>query len=83
MIKDDIGKDGDDIVYEFFDFYSILNVFQLEINFFKGGDLEKVDVVFIDFIQLWIILVLKFSGGDYSDEDVKDYMEGIFIYKML
>jgi hypothetical protein len=80
--KDDIGKDGDDTVHEPLDFYSIPNAFQSEINFPKGGDPEKVDVVFIDFIQPWIIPALKFSGGDYSDEDVKDYMEGTFTYKM-
>ncbi|KAK0387719.1 hypothetical protein NLU13_3964 [Sarocladium strictum] len=80
--KDDIGKDGDDTIHEPLDFYPIPNAFQSEINFPKDGKPEKVDVVFIDFIQPWIIPALKLSGGDYSDADVKEYMEGTFTYKM-
>lgn len=80
--QDDIGKDGDDTVHEPLDFYGIPNCFQSEINFPEKGNPDKVDVVFIDFIQPWIIPALKFSGGDYGDEDVEEYMDGTFTYKM-
>lgn len=80
--KDDIGKDGDDTVHQPLDFYGIPNCFQSKINFPDKGDPEKVDVVFIDFLQPWIIPALKLSGGDYGDGDVEVYMDGTFTYKM-
>lgn len=81
--RDDLGNDGDDTVHEKLEFYLQPNCFQSEIAFpSDGSDPETVDVVFIDFIQPWIIPALKFSGGDYDDEDVKEYMEGTFTYKL-
>ena len=80
--KDDIGDDGDDTIHQPLDFYHIPNAFQSEINFPENGDPEKVDVVFIDFIQPWIVPALKFSGGDYNDEDVEEYMDETFTYKL-
>ena len=41
---------------------------------------EKVDLVFLDFVQPWILLALKFSGaGDrYTSRDVERYVPGTF-----
>lgn len=81
--KDDIGKDGDDTVHEALEFHKQPNCIQAEIGFpSSGAHPAEVDVVFTDFIQPWIIPALKFSGGDYSDDDVKEYMEGTFTYKL-
>jgi hypothetical protein len=81
--KDDIGSDGDDTVHQAIDFYAQPNCFQSEIAFPPDGEKpETVDVVFIDFIQPWIVLALKFSGGDYGDGDVKEYMSGTFTDKL-
>jgi hypothetical protein len=80
--KDDIGTDGDDTVHKPIPFYAIPNCVQTEINFPKEGDPETVDLVFIDFIQPWVIPALKFAGGDFSSDDVKVYMEGSMTYKM-
>lgn len=80
--KDDVGNDGDDTVHAKLDFYTQPNVFQAEINFPEKGDPETVDVVFIDFIQPWIVPALKFSGADVSDDDVEEYMEGTFTSKL-
>ncbi|POR34166.1 Uncharacterized protein TPAR_05635 [Tolypocladium paradoxum] len=75
--KDDISSDGDDTVHKALTFYSVPNCIQAEIGFpADGGKPATVDLVFIDFVQPWIIPALKFSGGDYGDEDVKVYMEG-------
>jgi hypothetical protein len=78
--KDDVGTDGDDTVHDPIDFYPQPNCIQGKIAFPKDGEPETVDLVFIDFIQPWIIPALKFSGGNYNDKDVKDYMEGTFTY---
>lgn len=81
--KDDLGTDGDDTVHKKLDFHVQPNCIQSEIAFPEdGSDPETVDVVFIDFVQPWIIPALQFSGGDYTDDDVKDYMEGILTYKL-
>jgi 2',3'-cyclic-nucleotide 2'-phosphodiesterase (5'-nucleotidase family) len=80
--KDDIGSDGDDTVHEPIKFYKVPNCVQAEIGFPEDGKPDTVDVVFIDFIQPWVVPALKFSGGDYTDDSVKDYMEGTFTFKM-
>ena len=81
--KDDLGDNGDDTIHEALEFHAQPNCIQAEVNFpSTGNDPETVDVVFIDFIQPWIIPALKFSGGDYNDDDVQDYMEGTLTYKL-
>ncbi|KAI9163953.1 Secreted protein [Paramyrothecium foliicola] len=80
--KDDIGTDGDDTVHEALKFYKIPNCIQSEIGFPEKEDPETVDLVFIDFILPWVIPALRFSGGDYTADDAKDYTDGTFTYKM-
>ncbi|TWU72933.1 hypothetical protein ED733_001894 [Metarhizium rileyi] len=80
--KDDIGTDGDDTVHKAIPFYSLPNCVQSEISFPEEGDPETVDLVYIDFIQPWIIPALKFAGGDFSSDDAKVYMDGTLTYKL-
>lgn len=80
--KDDIGKDGDDTVHKAIPYYAAPNCVQSEINFPEQGDPETVDLIFIDFIQPWVVPALKFSGGDYSDDDVQKYMDGTMTYTL-
>jgi len=80
--RDDFGNDGDDAVHESISFYAVPNCIQAEVGFPKEGEPERVDLVFLDFIQPWIILALKFSGGDYSDKDVDLFLEGTFTQHM-
>ncbi|KAI8948643.1 ser/Thr protein phosphatase family [Xylaria longipes] len=39
-----------------------------------AADPATVDLVFIDYVQPWIIPALKFSGGDYDTDDITVYM---------
>ncbi|KAG6002725.1 hypothetical protein E4U54_000809 [Claviceps lovelessii] len=80
--KDDLGTDGDDTLRAAVPFYAVPNCIQSEIDFPPDGEPETVDLVFIDFIQPWILPALKFAGGDYSSDDVKVYMEGTMTYKL-
>lgn len=80
--KDDLGTDGDDTVHEPLKFYTQPNAFQSEVGFPEEGTPETVDLVFLDFIQPWIIPAVKFSGGDYDNEDVQQYMDETFTYLM-
>ncbi|KAI2781295.1 ser/Thr protein phosphatase family [Daldinia loculata] len=78
--RDDLGDDGDDAVHSPIKFYAVPNCIQSKISFPTPGndttpapDPETVDLVFIDYVQPWVITALKFSGGDYSTGDVKVY----------
>lgn len=69
--KDDIGTDGDDAIHSPINFYMQPNCIQSQIDFPKEGEPEKVDLVFTDFIIPWVLMALKFSGGDYNETAVK------------
>lgn len=78
---DDLGKDGDDTVHKSLNFYNVPNCIQSEIDFPEdGSEPDTVDLVFLDFVQPWIILALKFSGGTQGAEDVQKYIDGTFTY---
>ncbi|KAI1346675.1 ser/Thr protein phosphatase family [Xylaria sp. FL0043] len=72
--KDDLGDDGDDAVHSPIKFYSVPNCIQSQAGFPEGGDPATVDLVFIDYVQPWIIPALQFSGGDYNTDDIKVYL---------
>ncbi|KAI0188440.1 calcineurin-like phosphoesterase [Xylaria flabelliformis] len=71
--KDDLGDDGDDAVHSPIKFYSVPNCIQAQVAFPEAGDPETVDLVFIDYVQPWIIPALKFSGGDYDTDNITVY----------
>lgn len=76
--KDDIGTDGDDAIHSPINFYVQPNCIQSQIDFPKEGEPEKVDLVFTDFITSWVLMALKFSGGDYNQTAVKLWDEAPF-----
>lgn len=76
--KDDIGTDGDDAIHSPINFYVQPNCIQSQIGFPKEGEPEKVDLVFTDFITSWVLMALKFSGGDYNQTAVKLWDEAPF-----
>lgn len=80
--RDDLGNDGDDTIHEPIKFYNVPNCVQSEIAFPEGEEPATVDLVFIDFIQPWIIPALQLSGGHFTNDDIKVYMEGTMASKM-
>jgi len=76
--KDDLGDDGDDAVHSPIEFFQVPNVISADIGFPKDGEPDKVDVVFNDYLQPYIIPALQFSGGDYDNSNVERYVEGSF-----
>lgn len=78
--KDDAGSDGDDTVHSPIKFYKVPNCIQSIINGTKGpadglsGDI--VDVVYIEFIQPWVLLAFGFLGLEYTVADTAPYMYG-------
>lgn len=79
--RDDLGDDGDDAVHSPIKFYNVPYCVQSQAGFpeaegeAEAADPEKVDLVFIDYVQPWIIPALKFSGGDYDVENITLYLD--------
>ncbi|KAL8769683.1 MAG: hypothetical protein Q9203_005406 [Teloschistes exilis] len=83
---DYLGTDGDDTIHSPIKFYRVPNVFETRIAFptiyssrsQKQGerDPETVDLVYIDFVESYILLALKFLGTGYEAGDTRVYMEG-------
>ena len=87
---DDAGTDGDDTIHSPLSFYRVPNCIEARLSFpssnpspssstVKHSDPENpetVDVVYLEFIQPWILLAARFLGGEYEVGDTKPYMEG-------
>ena len=78
--KDDAGTDGDDTIHAPIQFYKVPNCLESRIGFppnlMEDSDPESVDLVYVDFIERYILLALKFLGTDYSTADTAVYMKG-------
>jgi 2',3'-cyclic-nucleotide 2'-phosphodiesterase (5'-nucleotidase family) len=72
--RDDAGDDGDDTLHSPISFYRVPNCIQSDIAFPAEGDPEKVDLVFLDFVQPWILLGLRFLGQQYNATNVHPYI---------
>jgi hypothetical protein len=74
---DDAGSDGDDTIHAPISYYKVPNVIQSRIDApSQTGDPETVDVVYIEFIQPWVLLAFNILDLDYSVTDTAIYMEG-------
>ncbi|MBE3044316.1 metallophosphoesterase [Candidatus Bathyarchaeota archaeon] len=71
--EDDLGKDGDDTVHSPVEYYNVPNCIQSKVGFGAEGEPETVDLVFIEFLTPWVLVALKFAGGEYADKDVLEY----------
>ena len=72
--KDASGDDGDDTLHSPISFYNVPNCIQSSISM-PEEDPDVVDVVFVDFIEPWILTALQFTGERYNKTDVKVYRE--------
>ncbi|MCJ1481306.1 hypothetical protein MMC06_001463 [Schaereria dolodes] len=86
---DDAGSDGDDTLHSPLSFYRVPNCIEARMGFptskaklsldaITDEDTEpkNVDVVYLEFIQPWILLALRFLGAEYVEGDTEAYMEG-------
>jgi len=78
ITKDAAGDDGDDTQHAPISFYRVPNCIQTEISLPADKDPKTVDLVFIDFIQPWVLQALAFSGSVHSVDDVKSYRPETF-----
>lgn len=73
---DDFGSDGDDTIHSTIPRYTLPNDVQANVSFpTDGSNPPTVDIVYVDFIQSYILDALNSIGGDYSESDVDYYMD--------
>ena len=84
---DDGGSDGDDTIHAPITFYRVPNCLESRIDFppatsvdskdpAAAADPASVDLIYVDFIESYILLALKFLGTDYEEKDTDIYMAG-------
>ena len=77
---DDAGDDGDDTVHSKIEFFNVPNCVQASLNFkpsqTEAENPEKIDLVFNDFVQPWIVMALQYLGEKRNSSDVKPYVKG-------
>ncbi|KAI1139065.1 Metallo-dependent phosphatase-like protein [Hypoxylon sp. FL0543] len=73
--KDDFGSDGDDTAHSAIPYYEIPDFFQGVAGFDESGTADRVDVVFVDFIESDLLAIL---GSNYSSNDVSYYIDADF-----
>lgn len=74
--KDDAGSDGDDTLHDPISFYRVPNCIESKIGYPSTGNPDKVDLIFLDFVQPWILIALRFLGQGYEIKDTEPYREG-------
>lgn len=62
--KDDAGTDGDDTIHSPVSYYEVPNVFQSFLSANETTVPETVDLVYIEFVQPYLVLAAKFARLD-------------------
>ena len=84
---DDAGSDGDDTIHTPIQFYRVPNALESRVGFPPGATADSkestdpvypvsVDLVYMDFIESYMLLALKFLGTDYAEGDTDVYVRG-------
>ncbi|KAI4213232.1 MAG: hypothetical protein LQ351_004178 [Letrouitia transgressa] len=83
---DAAGSDGDDTIHAPIKFYKVPNVIESRIAFpssssssaseDKPPDPETVDLVYVDFIERYVLVALKFLGTDFAKADTEVFLGG-------
>ena len=94
--QDDAGSDGDDTVHSKIQFFKVPTFIESRIGFstaeeertsidhsqkFAGAD--TADLVFLEFVQPYVLLALNFLGADYELKDTNEFMEGVSLTTMI
>lgn len=73
--SDDAGTDGDDTLHLPIQKFKIPNCVESRISFPPSSP-ESVDLVYVDFIEPYILLAIGFLGSNYTKSDTLVFMEG-------
>ncbi|MCJ1243205.1 hypothetical protein MMC30_000402 [Trapelia coarctata] len=87
--KDDAGDDGDDTLHAPISFYRVPNCIEARIGTStiteEDGEnqVDTVDLVYLEFVQPWILLALRFLGAEYELKDTEAYADGVDFTTMI
>ncbi|KUM65959.1 hypothetical protein ACN42_g1080 [Penicillium freii] len=82
--KDDAGTDGDDTIHAPINFYRVPNCIQALKSANASETPKMVDLVYLDFIEKYIILAAKFSGLDVDIAKESDvYMPNVSLTNLI
>ena len=82
--KDDAGTDGDDTIHSPINFYRVPNCIQALKSANASETPKTVDLVYLDFIEKYIILAAKFSGLDVDIAKESDvYMPNVSLTNLI
>ncbi|KAF1812924.1 Ser/Thr protein phosphatase family [Eremomyces bilateralis CBS 781.70] len=70
--NDDHGDDGDDTIHQAVKFYQMPNCIMAEVG---PKDPKTVDLAYIDFVEPWVLLALRFLGVKVPPETPQVYMD--------
>lgn len=73
---DDFGHDGDDTPHESFTYNDLPNAIAGNRSFEGVGEPVVVDVVFMDFIEPYVLAGLEHLGQKFGSADSRSYVEG-------
>lgn len=76
---DDAGTDGDDTIHSKVAFYNVPNCIQSTVGFKAdnlGEEPQKVDLMYNEFIQKWVLMALQYIGQAYTSDDTQVYAQG-------
>ena len=77
---DDDGDDGDDTVHAPITFYRVPNCIEARAGIINiEGDeqpVDGVDVIYLEFVEPWILLALRFLGADVDIKDTEVWLDG-------
>lgn len=78
--KDDAGTDGDDTIHAPIKFYDVPNCIATNVGFsnktMTAEDPERVDLIYNEFIQNWVLLALQYLGEPREVGDSKVAADG-------
>lgn len=82
--KDDAGEDGDDTIHAPISFYKVPNCIQALISANSSDVPEKVDLVYIEFVQPYLALAAKFAGLEIDFVKESDvYMPNVTLTDLI
>lgn len=82
--KDDAGTDGDDTIHAPINFYRVPNCIQALKSANASETPKTVDLVYLDFIEKYIILAAKFAGLDIDISKESDvYMPNVSLTNLI
>lgn len=82
--KDDAGTDGDDTIHAPINFYRVPNCIQALKSANTAETPKTVDLVYLDFIEKYIILAAKFAGLDVDIAKESDvYMPNVSLTNLI